>query len=156
MTCQNLYVKHFERYKKQEIEMFNKIKYLTELEQQMREKNVSLENQAATLDNMVVNFVTNCGKKIHKADLQKTYLAQKKSQKAIDENNVYKLEKELTKLKSEKSANKDSTRLENEKLKESLKSSRILHKEQLRMKELMIADQNSTIKLQKTIIVKLE
>ena len=87
--------------------MFNKIKYLTELEQQMREKNVSLENQAATLDNMVVNFVTNCGKKIHEADLRKTYLAQKKSQKAIDESNVYKLEKELTKLKSEKSANKD-------------------------------------------------
>ena len=99
---------------------------------------------------MLVNFffvIIIAGKNIHEADLRKTYLAQKKNQKVLDENKVLKLEKELPKLKSEKSANKDSTRF---------KSSRILRKEQLRRKEVKIADQNSTIKSQRTKIKNLE
>ena len=93
---------------------------------------------------------------MHEADLCKTFSAQKREQKAVSENTILKLEQELFKVKSERTKKKELSVLEVEKLKESLKSSRILHKEQLQLKEARIADQNSTIRSMKVKIHHLE
>ena len=73
-------------------------------------------------------------------------MAEKKEQKILEENKALKLEKELIKVKNSSTANKDATKLENDKLKENLKSLKILHKEQLRLNTARLSDQNSTIK----------
>ncbi len=46
--------------------------------------------------------------------------------------------------------------LENDKLKESLRSTKALHKDQLQIKEVLISDQNSTIKSLNGKIINLE
>ena len=73
-------------------------------------------------------------------------MAEKKEQKIPVENKALKLEKELIKVKNSSTANKDATKLENEKLKENIKSLKILHKEQLRLNTARLSDQNLTIK----------
>ena len=50
MTCQKLYASHFSRYEKQEVEMFNHIMELKQVEQSTSEKNVDLETQVAKLN----------------------------------------------------------------------------------------------------------
>ena len=73
-------------------------------------------------------------------------MAEKKEQKFSEENKALKLEKELMKLKNTNTASKDATKLENDKLKENIRSLKILHKEQLRLNTARLSDQNSTIK----------
>ena len=75
-------------------------------------------------------------------------MARKREQKATDENKILKLEKELMKLKGTKPVNTDAAKLklEIDKLKESLKSCRTLHREQIQMKDVRISDQQATIK----------
>ena len=73
-------------------------------------------------------------------------MAEKKERKISEENKALKLERELIKVKNSSTANKDATKLENDNLKENLKSLKILHKEQLRLNTARISDQNSTIK----------
>ena len=53
---------------------------------------------------------------------------------------------ELMKLKNTNTASKDATKLENDKLKENIRSLKILHKEQLRLNTARLSDQNLTIK----------
>ena len=50
------------------------------------------------------------------------------------------------KVKNSRTASKDTTKLENDKLKENLRSLKILHKEQLRLNTARLSDQNLTIK----------
>ena len=82
--------------------------------------------------------------------LKKTSFSQKREQKATDENKILKLEKALMKLKGTKSANTEAAKLklEIDKLKESLKSCRTLHREQIQMKDGRISDQQATIRSQ--------
>ena len=87
-----------------------------------------------------------CQKNIHKANLRKTFLAQRKVQKALDENKILNLEEELMKIKTCTTASKDSTKLKNEVLKDNLRSSKILHKVQIQMKDARIVEQTLTIK----------
>ena len=71
---------------------------------------------------------------MYKADLSNIFLAQNKEQKALSEINVLKLEHELMKIKNSTASSKDSSKSENDKLNESLKPLKILHKEQLQLK----------------------
>ena len=143
MTCQKLYSEHYEWHGKQEIEMFNQIMNLKLLEQESSDKNLKLETQVARLEASVDKLQYQlCQKNMHEADLCKTYSAQKREQKALSEKTILKLEQELLKVKNSRATKKDSSRLEVEKLKESLKSSKILHKEQLQLKEAQIVEQN--------------
>ena len=129
MTCQKLYSEHFNRYEKQEIDMFNQIMNLKVLEQDTAEKNLRLETQVAKLEGNVNKLCFQLQQKnMHEADLRKTFSPQKREQKAISENAIFKLEQDLMKLQNEKTKKKGLSVLEVEKLKETLKSSRILHK----------------------------
>jgi len=83
-------------------------------------------------------------------------LAEKKEWKTSEENKVLKMKEELMKVKSGNTQGKDATKLENEKMKENLKSLKILHKEQLRLNTSRISDQNSTIKSLQRKITALE
>ena len=107
--------------------MFNQIMNQKLLEQVTSEKNVQLEVQVARLEANVNKLRYQlCQKNIHEADLCKTLSVQKREQKALSENTVLKLEQELLNQKNLRTRNKDPSRLEIEKLKESLKSSKIL------------------------------
>ena len=72
-------------------------------------------------------------KNAHEANLQRTYMAEKKEWKTSEENKVLKLEKELMIVKSANTASKDAIKLENDKIKGTLKSLKILHEEQLQL-----------------------
>ena len=157
MTCQKLYSEHYDRYGKQEIESFNQIMDMKMLDQEKSEKNLKLETQVARLEATIDKLRFQIRQKnMHEADLRKTYSAQKREQKALSENSILKLQQELMKIKNEKTTKKDTTRLEVERLKESLKLSKTLHKEQLHMKDARIAEQNSTIKTMKAKVRQLE
>ena len=111
------------------------------LDQEKSEKNLQLETQVARLEATVDKIRYQLRQKnMHEADLRKTYSAQKREQKALSENSILKLEQELMKVKNEKTTKKDTTRLEVERLKESLKLSKILHKEQLQIKDARIVE----------------
>lgn len=100
--------------------MFDHIMQLKLLEQQTNEKNVQLETQVERLDATINKLCYQLQQKhVHEADLRKTYSSQKKEQNVLAENTVLKLEQELMKIKNLKPSKKDSSRLENEKLKES-------------------------------------
>ena len=73
------------------------------------------------------------------------YGAEKKELKALQDVRVLKLEKEMIQLKKEITEGKSTTKLENNKLKENLKSIKTLHKDQLHLKDARISDLNSTI-----------
>ena len=60
------------------------------------------------------------------------------------------------KVKSIDSQKNDATKLENKKLKESVKAMKILHQDQFKNKDARIADDNSTIKSLKSKITVLE
>ena len=106
--------------------------HLKLLQQQTSKKNLQLETHVATLEGNIHELRYQLWQKnIYVADLYKTYYVQKKDKKALTENNVLMLEQELMKIKNSRTTKKDSSSLEIEKLKESLKSSKILHKEQL-------------------------
>ena len=157
MTCQKLYAKHMDRYGKQEIAMFDEIMHLKMVQQEMIEKNLSLEQQFAqlhaTIDKLRFQLrQTNT----HQSHLKRTYLAEKKELKTLENNKILKMENELMKLKSTYTQKKDVTKLENEKLKESLRSLKILHRDQLKLKDVRISDINSTIKTLKNRITILE
>ena len=157
MTCQKHYSEHFRRYEKQEIEMFNQIMSMKLLEQKTSEKNVELETQVAKLEANIDKLRFQLRQKnVHESDLRKTYSAQKKEQKALSENTILKLEQELMKIKNTRAKKTDSSRLEIEKLKESLKSTKILHKDQLQLKDTQIVEQNSCTKSLKVQIRQLE
>ena len=64
--------------------MFNQIMKLKMLEQETSEKNLKLETQVARLEATVDKLSHQlCQKNMHKADLHKTYSAQKREQKAL-------------------------------------------------------------------------
>ena len=157
MTSQKMYAKHFASYEKQQNDTLADYLKLTMLQQETGEKNLILNQQNAKLEATVDKLRFQLRQKnVHESDLKKSYLAQKREQKATDENKILKLERELTKLKEMKSTNKDSTKLECEKLKERLHSCKTLHKEQIQMKDGRISDQQATIKSQKSKINNLE
>ena len=83
-------------------------------------------------------------------------MAQKKELKALDENKILKLENEILKLKNAKTSGNKKTKLDNEKLKETIKSIKTLHRDQIQMKDGRITKLNSTIKSLKTKINGLE
>ena len=127
------------------------------LDQEKSEKNLNLETQIARLEAYVNKLRYQLRQKnMHEADLRKTYSAQKREQKALSENSILKLEQELIKVKNEKTTKKDTTRLELDKVKESLRSTKVLHRDQLRMKDARIVELNSTIKTMKAKIRQLE
>ena len=74
------------------------------------------------------------------------YSAEKKELKALENVKVLKLEKDVLRLKKEIAEGKNSQTLENNKLKENMRSMKTLHKDQLRLKDTRISDQDSTIK----------
>ena len=147
MTCQKLYASHFSRYEKQEVAMFNHIMELKQTEESSCEKNVALETQVAGLNCDVAKLRFQLRQKnTHEASLRRMYGAEKKELKALQDVRVLKLEKEVIQLKKDISEGKNTTKLDNTKLKENLKSIKILHKDQLRLKDARITDLNSTIK----------
>jgi len=151
MTCQKLYAEHFKQYEEQETEMFTEIMHLNLVEQETCERNRSLEQGNARLEANVEKLRFQLRQKnIHESNLRKTFLAQKKELKALDENKILKLENELLKVKSSKTSSKETTKLDNEKLKETIKSIKVLHKDQIRMKDVRISELNATIKSMKT------
>ena len=83
-------------------------------------------------------------------------MAQKKELKTLNKNKILKLESDIVKLKSSATNGETNKKLENDKLKESLRSNEALHKDQLRIKDVLIIDQNSTIKSLNVIIINLE
>ena len=83
-------------------------------------------------------------------------MAQKKELKTLNKNKILKLESDIVKLKSSATNGENNKKLENDKLKESLRSNEALHKDQLRIKDVLIIDQNSTIKSLNVIIINLE
>ena len=98
--------------------MFDHIMQLKKVEQSTSEKNVDLETQVAKL---------NC-------DVVKLHFQLRLR--------VFKLEKEVIQLKKEITEGKNTTKLENKKLKETIKLVKTLHKDQLRLKDARISDQN--------------
>ena len=160
ITCQRLYSKHVERYQKQEIQMLDQVMQSKLVERKTSEKIVTLEQQVAKLEATTDKLRFQLRQRnMHEGDLRKTYLAQKREQKALDEAKILKLEKELQKMKNAPAGGGKNTmtmKLENEKLKESLRSTKVLHKDQLRIKEGLITDQNSTIKSLKSKVKTLE
>ena len=144
MTCQKLYAEHFKQYEKQETEMFNQIMHLQMVEQETCERNLSLEQGNDRLEANVEKLRFQLQQKnINEGNLPKTFLAQKKELKALDENKILKLENELIK-------DNGKTKLDNEKLKDTIKSIKALHKDQIQMKDVRISELNSTIKSIKT------
>ena len=89
-------------------------------------------------------------KNIHEGILRKIFLAQKKEQKAVDENKILKLENELMKVKNAKAVGNEKIKLDNEKLKEKIKTNKTLHKDQIWMKDVRISELILTIKSMKT------
>ena len=157
MTCKKLYSVHYDQYGRQEIGMFNQIMNLKVLEQEISQKNVQLKTQVVRLEAKVDKLRFQLSQNnMHEADLYKTFSTQKRKQKDLSENTILKLEQELLKVKNLRTTKKELSRLEVEKLKESLKSSKLLHKDQLQLKETQIVDQNSTIKSMKAKIRQLE
>lgn len=160
ITCQRLYSKHVERYQKQEIQMLDQVMQSKLVERKTSEKIVTLEQQVAKLEATTDKLRFQLRQRnMHEGDLRKTYLDQKREQKALDEAKILKLEKELQKMKNAPAGGGKNTmtmKLENEKLKESLRSTKVLHKDQLRIKEGLITDQNSTIKSLKSKVKTLE
>ena len=63
-------------------------------------------------------------KNTHEASLRRMYGAEKKELKALEDVRVLKLEKELIQLKKEIAEGKNTTKLENNNLKESMKTIR--------------------------------
>ena len=117
------------------------------LEQETCEKNLSQGKEIAKLEATVDRLRYQLRQKnAHEANLRRTHIAEKKEQKTSKENKALKLEKELMRVKSANTESKDATKLENDKLKENLRSLKILHKEQLRLNTARLSDQNSTIK----------
>lgn len=144
MTCQKLYASHFACYEKQEVEIFDHIMQLKQVEQPSSEKNVDLETQVARLNCDVAKSRFQLRpKNAHEASLRHMCGAEKKELKALQDVRVLKLEKEVIQLKKEIAEGKYTTRLENNKLKENIKSIKTLHKDQLRLKNARIL--NSTI-----------
>ncbi len=157
MTCQKLYTKHFARYEKQETSISNKVMHLKFIQQELTEKNLSLEQQFCELHSEINKLCYWLHQKnLHKSNLRRTYLSEKKEIIAFDKNKILKMENELMKLKNMDSQRKDTTKLDNNKLKENIKSLKILHKDQLKLKDARIADLNSTIKSFKSKITALE
>ena len=70
------------------------------------------------------------------------YSAEKKELKALENVRVLKLEKEVIWLKKEIAEGKNSQKLDNNKLKENLRSMKTLHKDQLCLKDTRISDQD--------------
>ena len=90
------------------------------------------------------------------SNLLKTFLSQKKELKTLNKNKILKLESENIKLGSSATDEKNDKKLENDKLKETISSTNALHNDQLQIKEVLISDQNSTIKSLNTKILNLE
>ena len=157
MTCQKLYAKHFQRSEKQETDLFKQIMDQTLVLQEIKEKNLALEQGNARLEANVDKLLYQLRQKnIHEANLRKTFLAQKKELKALDDNKILKLENEVLRLKNSRSSENGKTKLDNEKLKETIKSINALHKDQVRMKDGRISELNATIKSLNTKITGLE
>ena len=87
---------------------------------------------------------------MHEGNLWKTFLTQKKELKALAENKILKLENEVLKLKSTKAEGNEKLKLDNEKMKETIKSIKTLHRDQIRMKDGRISELNATTKSLKT------
>lgn len=157
MTCQKLYASHFVRYEKQETEMFNKIMNLKMIEEEYSQKNLDLNIDVAKLKAEVEKLRFQMRQKnVHESNLRKTFLSQKKELKTLNENKILKLENDNIKLRSSATDGKNNKKLENDKLKDTIKSTKAQHKNQLRIKEILISDQNSTIKSLNAKIINLE
>ena len=157
MTCQKLYASHFVRYEKQETEMFNKIMNLKMIEEEYSQKNLDLNIDVAKLKAEVEKLRFQMRQKnVHESNLRKTFLSQKKELKTLNENKILKLENDNIKLRSSATDGKNNKKLENDKLKDTIKSTKAQHKDQLRIKEILISDQNSTIKSLNAKIINLE
>ena len=93
------------------------------IEQETSAKNLSQGKEIAKLQATVDRLRYQLRQKnAHEANLRRTHMAEKKEQKFSEENKALKLEKELIKLKNSNTASKDATKLENDKLKENIRS----------------------------------
>ena len=127
--------------------MFDHIMQLKQVEQSTSEKNVDLETQVARLNCDVAKLQFQLRQKnTHEASLRRMYGAEKKELKALKNVRVLKLEKDVIQLKKEIAEGKSTTKLEDNKLKENMRSIKTLHKDQLRLKDARISNQDSTIK----------
>ena len=125
--------------------------HLNMVEQETCERNRSLEQGNARLEANVEKLRFQLQQKnIHEGNLRKTFLAQKKELKAVDENKILKLENKFLKVKSLKASSKETTKSDNEKLKETIKSIKVLHKDLIWNKDVRISELNATIKSKKT------
>ena len=80
--------------------MFIQIMDQTIVLQETNEKNLALEQGNARLEANVAKFRYQLWQKnMHEANLQKTFLAQKKELKTLAQNKILKLENEVLKLK---------------------------------------------------------
>ena len=132
MTCQKLYSTLAKCSEKKVARMFDQNMYLKKLEQETGEKNLSQGKEIAKLEATVDRLRYQLRQKnAHEANLQRTHMAVKKEWKTSEENKLLKLEKELMQVKNANTQDKDATKLENDKMKENLKSLKVCHKEQL-------------------------
>ena len=110
------------------------------VQQETNERNLALERGNARLEVNVDKLRYQLQQKnIHEANLKSL-----------------KLENELLKSRNTKTSGNEKTKLDNEKLKETIKSIKTLHRDQIRMKDARISKLNSTIKSLKTIVNGLE
>ena len=90
------------------------------IQQEVMEKNLSLEQQFFALHANIEKLCFQlCQKNMHKVNLQRTYLSEKKERILLDNNKILTREKEL----------REATKLANKKLKESVKALKILHRD---------------------------
>ena len=90
MTYQKLHAEYFIRYEKQETWMYDQLTHLEFLEQETSGK-MLLWQQIAKLDANIDKLWHQLHQKnIYKANLWKTFSAQKKEQKATDKNKILK------------------------------------------------------------------
>ena len=141
----------------QETKMLNKIMNLKMIKQEYSNKKLDLNIDVAKLKAEVEKLCFQIRQKnVHKSNLRKSLLSQKKELKTLNKNMILKLESENIKLKSSATDGKNSKKLENDKLKDTIRSTKALHKDQLQIKEVLISDQNSTIKSLNAKIINLE
>ena len=102
MTCQKLYLEHYDSHGKKQTALFIQMMEHKMLEQEENQRNVSLQNQVARLESSVNKLWYQLRQKnTHEANLWRTYLAEKKKEiKALEENKILKLEIELMKVKN--------------------------------------------------------
>ena len=132
--------------------------HLKLLEQSTSEKNLSLKTQVAKLEANIEKLCYQLRRKnVQGHNLWKIcWHRRKRYRQVLEKNKCLKLKNKLLKSKTSKTSGKDQFKLDNKKLKGMIKSMKVLHKDQICMKDVRINELNSTIKTLKSKVTALE